>query len=288
MQTGPLIIRRPNQYPDRIRRYRVYVDGSLVGTLKAREELALNLPTGEHEIVARIDWCGSNTLRVNIRAEEATEIEVSSNAMKGAGFLALYYVTFGHSKYLTLRLASRGFSVFSTDTGARQVRAAADRGGGCTSPAVERRACSAPAARRTLSYPTMATDPHVETSFDGETSIEFPAEGVTTSVTLTKVGPALYRLDSVPLMVESVKFRDIVEADDMDGKKLRFRRVVQESNWRVFDFLLSKEDRDSEKIDRVLRRVERIGGHWERVLGGYLLICLPPEVDWNPTADVVG
>ncbi len=134
----------------------------------------------------------------------------------------------------------------------------------------------------------MATDPHLAISFDGETSIEFPAEGMTASATVTKVGVALYRLDSVPVMVDSVKFRDVIEADEVDGKTLRFRRVAQKSDWRVFDFLLARDDRESEKINRVLRRVEQLGGHWERVFGGCLFICLPPEVDWNPTADVVG
>jgi hypothetical protein len=138
------------------------------------------------------------------------------------------------------------------------------------------------------SITSMATDPQVRIAFDGETSIEFPAEGVTASATVTKVGEKLYRLDSVPVMVESVKFRDIIEADEIDGKALRFRRVAQKSDWRVFDFLLANADRESDKIHRVLRRVEQVGGHWERVFGGCLFICLPPNVDWNPTTDVVG
>jgi hypothetical protein len=134
----------------------------------------------------------------------------------------------------------------------------------------------------------MATDPHIEASFDGETLIELPAEGVTTSATVTMVAEGLYRVDSVPVMIESVKFRDVIEADDVDGKVLRFCRVVEKSDWRVFDFLLAREAIESEKISTVLRRVEQIGGHWERVFGGCLFICLPPEVAWNPTADVVG
>jgi hypothetical protein len=89
------------------------------------------------------------------------------------------------------------------------------------------------------------------------------------------------------MAVESVKFRDIIEADE-HGPTLRFRRVAQKSDWRVFDFLLAKDARESEKINRVLERVEKVGGHWERIFGGCLFICLPPEVDWNPTADVVG
>jgi hypothetical protein len=130
-------------------------------------------------------------------------------------------------------------------------------------------------------YPTMAADPPIETS------IVYPSEGVTESATVTKLGAGLYRLESVSMAVESVKFRDIIEADEV-GPTLRFRRVAQKSDWRVFDFLLAKDARESEKINRVLERVEKVGGHWERIFGGCLFICLPPEVDWNPTADVVG
>src|SRR4051794_18774505 len=104
----------------------------------------------------------------------------------------------------------------------------------------------------------MAIDPHVEVSFDGETSIEFPAEGVTTSATVTKVGAALYRLDSVPVMIESVKFRDVIEADDIDGKTLRFRRVAEKSDWRVYDFMLARDALESEKTNSVLRKVDEV------------------------------
>jgi hypothetical protein len=116
MQTGRLNVKRPNQYADKSRRYRIYVDGARVGTLKAREELSLDVPVGEHDVIARIDWCRSNVLKVNVRTPEPTEVEVSSNAMNGAGFLALYYVTFGYSKYLSLRLARRGFDVVPAAT----------------------------------------------------------------------------------------------------------------------------------------------------------------------------
>jgi hypothetical protein len=127
----------------------------------------------------------------------------------------------------------------------------------------------------------MATDPPIETS------ILYPSEGVTESATVTKVGARLYRLESVSAVVDSVNFRDIIEADE-DGPTLRFRRVAKKSDWRVFDFLLAKDARESDQMKRVLERVEKVGGHWERIFGGCLFICLPPEVNWDPTADVAG
>ncbi|HVS72722.1 MAG TPA: hypothetical protein VHQ47_15810 [Phycisphaerae bacterium] len=133
----------------------------------------------------------------------------------------------------------------------------------------------------------MAVDAHVEVSFDGETMIEFPSERVTASALVTRVGEDLYRLEAVP-MVESAGFRNLIEADRVDEKKLRFRRVVQKPNWRVFDLLLARGSFESEKIQKVLRHVEEVGGHWERVFGGLLFICLSPDVAWDPTVDVIG
>ena len=64
---GRLLVKRPSQYADMVRRYRLYIDGRRVGTIKRSEELAFELPAGEHEIVARIDWCRSNFLSVTMR-----------------------------------------------------------------------------------------------------------------------------------------------------------------------------------------------------------------------------
>jgi hypothetical protein len=134
----------------------------------------------------------------------------------------------------------------------------------------------------------MPHDPPIDPTFDVHTSIEFPAEGVTTSADVTKVGPALYRLESAPICIESITFRDIFEAEELDETTLRFLRLVERSHWQTFDFLLARETFDRENTRRVLQRVEDMGGHWERVFGGLLFICLPPGIDWNPTLDLLG
>ena len=133
----------------------------------------------------------------------------------------------------------------------------------------------------------MASDPHVSVKLAGaETSIEFPSEGLTTSVAVTAMGPRLYRLDTVPLFAESASFLDIVEADLQEDGKLTFRRVVQRSGWRVFDFILPRELIDSDKLSKVLAHADNLGAHWERVFGGVLFVCVPPEVAWDPTPEL--
>src|SRR5262245_45996688 len=100
MQTGRLTIKRPSQFADRARAYRIFVDGAPAGTGKAGSEISLDLPPGEHEILARIDWCRSNVLKAVVPSNGAIGAEVGSNALKLGGLSAIYYATFGYSKYL--------------------------------------------------------------------------------------------------------------------------------------------------------------------------------------------
>jgi hypothetical protein len=109
--TGSLAVSRPRQYADMLRDYRIILDGREVGTVSRGAELRLDLPIGEHEVVARIDWARSNFFKVMIREGELTELEVGSN-IYGWRFLAIiYFITVGYSRYLYLRHRLQAFPV---------------------------------------------------------------------------------------------------------------------------------------------------------------------------------
>src|SRR4051812_29416105 len=108
----------------------------------------------------------------------------------------------------------------------------------------------------------------------GSELVEFPAEGVTASVPLTPVGDGLYRLDGVPLFAESASFGDVIEAEPAACGRLRFVRVAVMGGWRTFDFILTPHKIDSEWGLSLLAELETRGGHWERVFGGLLLVCI--------------
>ena len=111
MATGTLILTRPRQYADRLRQYRIIVDDQEVGRLSVGEELRVELPEGEHRMVARIDWARSNYLSFGIRAGETTEIEVGANARGWLLIAAIYFATIGYWQYLYLRHRVTGFPV---------------------------------------------------------------------------------------------------------------------------------------------------------------------------------
>ena len=119
-------------------------------------------------------------------------------------------------------------------------------------------------------------------------SIDFPDDGVTSHVTVTQLADRHYRIETVPLMVESATYRDVIEAERLDEGTFRFIKVVEKSNWHVFEFFLLKERLEAPELLAALQRVEKEGGHSEQFLGGCLVVCLPPDCGWDPTPQIEG
>jgi len=129
----------------------------------------------------------------------------------------------------------------------------------------------------------VAEDVAVTVRFEAnEPFVEFPTEGVIVSVPLTPVGEHLYRLDGVPLFAKSAVFGDVIEARPGEGGRLQFVRVAEPGGWRTFDYMLPAHKLDGEWVQSLLAELLARGGHWERVFGGLLFVCVPPGVDLDP------
>lgn len=120
----------------------------------------------------------------------------------------------------------------------------------------------------------------------GEISVEFSEEGVTLPLELSQVGPRLFRIGSVPIMVETVNFGDVIEAEPRADDGLRFVRIAETGGWRTYDFLIPPHLIESQRLAAILSHVLSLGGHWERVFGGVLFLCLPPTTDYDPSEDI--
>lgn len=118
-----------------------------------------------------------------------------------------------------------------------------------------------------------------------EWQLRVPAEGVSFSARCSRVGD-IYRLESVPVASETIAYGDTFEADQR-GEELVLRRVVQRTNRRNYSFAISDEARESTQLADLLRMIEGAGGVWDRVFGGLLLISMPPDSNYDPTADMV-
>lgn len=97
-----LRIARPVSYQDRCRSYQILVDGRKMARLKAGETVEILVPSGEHSIIAKIDWCMSPTLNCTTRRGETVELECASNLRGARILLSLFYIVFLRKQYLTL------------------------------------------------------------------------------------------------------------------------------------------------------------------------------------------
>lgn len=119
-------------------------------------------------------------------------------------------------------------------------------------------------------------------SVSDEVNIEFPAEGVTTSASVTVVGDGLLRLESVPLLVEGVLFGDTIRVTRLAPTEYRFEGIAVSGGWKQYSFLIPGVGAAQDFISEIDRR----GAHWELVFGGMFTVCVPPHLsDWDVEAD---
>lgn len=119
---------------------------------------------------------------------------------------------------------------------------------------------------------------------DEEVSLLVESEGVTSNASVTPLGDRRYRIDAVPMFVESFSYLDVVEAEVVDEHTLKVLRVSERSGWHVHTFLMPAKWRDIEQHRDLADEAVRRGGHWENLMGGVLFICMPPHcTDWPPS-----
>jgi hypothetical protein len=97
---------------------------------------------------------------------------------------------------------------------------------------------------------------------------------------VTPLGGNRYRLeDASPQALfdgEPLYYGDIIEAATEGGNVLRLRGVFERSNLRAFDVLLPHNVQESEELMHYLDKVVATGGYFLQLLGGILLVQVPP------------
>lgn len=102
----PLVrFQRSRQLADSLRSYRLFVDGSLVGTIGQDSVVEVEVLHGPHEVIARIDWCSCNALQIEARRGEICELLVGSNVRGWRIPFGWVYAFFLRSRYLYLHQA---------------------------------------------------------------------------------------------------------------------------------------------------------------------------------------
>lgn len=91
-------IKRTNEWNNRTRQIGVYLDNNKIGTILNGETKEFNVPSGQHTVRAKIDWCGSKDLTCQINENEIKIVTISSfkygnYLMPGfVGLTVLYFI----------------------------------------------------------------------------------------------------------------------------------------------------------------------------------------------------
>jgi hypothetical protein len=88
------------------------------------------------------------------------------------------------------------------------------------------------------------------------------------------LGGNMYRLEESPMLAEA-RYHDIIEAETLCDGTLRFVRIATPSTLKTMSCTLPDAEFESPALSAVLDRVMAVGGNWERVFGGVLLLHVP-------------
>jgi hypothetical protein len=117
-----------------MRDYRLFIDGQKIGSIGNAQTKDFEIPPGRHSVIAKIDWCSSPELSIEINDHDSKTLLVGAlkiwrwiipliTGIIALSFivtlasrfyftlflilptflLLLYYLTFGRKNYLTLR-----------------------------------------------------------------------------------------------------------------------------------------------------------------------------------------
>ncbi len=129
-----LVLHRENNYVNRMRSYKIYLDGTLLDTISNGKSKEIEIPDGTHSLQAKMDWCSSPPVPFEVGQNATATFKISgykhSNWLVWVvlaiifihlalqyffhiswllwfvvpfAFLNIYYVTLGRKQYLTLK-----------------------------------------------------------------------------------------------------------------------------------------------------------------------------------------
>lgn len=94
-------IKRDTGYADRIRAYKVVLDGNVIGEIRNGQQVEVDVAPGKHQLNLKIDWCRSNIVDFEMN-QDAVEFECGSNLRGFKILFAIVYATFLRSQYIWL------------------------------------------------------------------------------------------------------------------------------------------------------------------------------------------
>jgi len=95
-------IQREKSFADKIRDYKVFIDNIQVGTISESETKEFHIEEGKHIISIKIDWAGSQEIKVDIKENETITL-LANNYSAKHWLVSVYYIIFVTLLHLFLK-----------------------------------------------------------------------------------------------------------------------------------------------------------------------------------------
>lgn len=97
-----IIITRDSGYADRLRKYKILIDGTEIGEISDGETKSFDISAGTHSLQLKIDWAKSNIINFTQTTNEDLKFKVTS-PLRGKNIIkTILYSTIFSNKYLNL------------------------------------------------------------------------------------------------------------------------------------------------------------------------------------------
>lgn len=71
-----LVIKRNSEWANKMRSFELYLNGRKFADIKDKQVVSFEIPEGKYQLLARIDWCGSKPLNIEIAEGKIKRVEV--------------------------------------------------------------------------------------------------------------------------------------------------------------------------------------------------------------------
>jgi hypothetical protein len=98
-----IVTRASSAWRDRLRAYKLVVDGTSLASVSQGQTEAVSVAPGRHRVWMKIDWCRSQIVECDLSEGDTARFDCRTG---GPFVLALLYVTVWRSRYIDLQLRS--------------------------------------------------------------------------------------------------------------------------------------------------------------------------------------
>lgn len=105
-----VIVVRPDDDHDKVRKYKILIDGELKGNIGLDSTVVIDVAPGDHALQLKIDWGASDMINFSIDPREILEFHCGNNiAISGLNPYrsSLHFSFKGRKKYLWIKQISR-------------------------------------------------------------------------------------------------------------------------------------------------------------------------------------